>query len=58
MNNEILRELREIHKELEEIKASCHRMDRHIGFVEYTYEGLKRPLNALRSYFKYSAIED
>lgn len=54
---EILSELREIHTELKnlrkdvkELKTTCGRMDNHISFVEHTYDTLKTPIDYIKYY--------
>ena len=45
INQKILDELKELRKEVKELKEICSKMDGHIDFVESVYEGLKTPLN-------------
>ena len=47
----ILSELRQIHRDIKEVKETCQRLNEHIDFVETTYEGLYRPIEYIKTYF-------
>ena len=47
-----LAEMSKVHKRLDEIEAKVSNLDstlqKHINFIDKTYEGLKNPINAAR----------
>jgi archaellum component FlaC len=54
---DIKSELSFIKKEISEMKETCKRLENHIDFVENTYNGLRTPLEYIKSYFSYDTIE-
>tara|TARA_B100001057_G_scaffold196175_1_gene196879 strand:+ start:2350 stop:2523 length:174 start_codon:yes stop_codon:yes gene_type:complete len=55
MNKDIVNTLKELDKKVDKIQLTLERLDaklnKHIGFIDQTYEGLKNPINAARKFF-------
>lgn len=55
MNKDIVNTLKELDKKVDKIQLTLEQLDaklnKHIGFIDQTYEGLKNPINAARKFF-------
>ena len=55
MSKELETKVEELDKKVEEIRLTLKKIDatlnKHIGFIDETYEGLKNPINAARRFF-------
>lgn len=55
MSKELEKKVEELDKKVEEIRLTLKKIDatlnKHIGFIDETYEGLKNPINAARRFF-------
>ena len=54
-NKEIEDKLEKLELKVDKIQLTLERLDaklnKHIGFIDQTYEGLKNPINAARKFF-------
>jgi len=55
MSKELEKKVDELDKKIEEIRLTLKQIDatlnKHIGFIDETYEGLRNPINAARKFF-------
>ena len=54
----VYKQLLEIRQELKEIRASCEKMNEHIGFINRTYTHLRTPLDWISNKVNYWRGED
>ena len=54
MDKQLLEEIRNLRKSVEQLEGKVdkltEKLDRHINFIDETYEGLKNPINAARKW--------
>ena len=54
MDKQLLEEIRNLRKSVEQLEGKVdtltQKLDRHINFIDETYEGLKNPINAARKW--------
>ena len=54
MEEQLLEEIRNLRKSVEQLEDKVdtltEKLDRHIKFIDETYEGLKNPINAARKW--------
>ena len=54
MDKQLLEEIRNLRKSVEQLEDKVdtltEKLDRHINFIDETYEGLKNPINAARKW--------
>ena len=54
MEEQLLEEIRNLRKSVEQLEDKVdtltEKLDRHINFIDETYEGLKNPINAARKW--------
>jgi hypothetical protein len=55
MDKEILLQLQQLHKDIQQLRCDIvprlEKLENHIDFVETTYDGLRKPLDFVKSYF-------
>jgi hypothetical protein len=58
MQKEILDEIRLLREEIQTLQSQIiprlERLESHIDFVEHTYDGLRNPIDYIKSYFNTS----
>ena len=56
--DELTAQIKELRKEVRELKQICSRVNSHITFVEGVYSKAKAPLEYICSYFEGNALVD
>ena len=54
MSKDLEKQIKELNDKMEKLQLTIDRLDaklsKHIGFIDETYEGLRNPINAAKSF--------